>query len=323
MKTVSTALLCLAITGCAAAPDDNDDNDDAASLVAATGREFDVAALPARLAPGDLVRHGQIAALVPPPGEGVTGEALHRDGTADELTVRTDFDGAVTVTTEASQPPEDLAPVASGKCTDPRYALFDYRWDTTLEWSFKASSTPNQGGQTLPVAWAEDQIRKGGQNIVNAHNDCGRADHVSATINYLGRTTLGVNVTASGTCGTRDGHSVVAFADFNGNAPENLIAATCTYTQQGHGDGRITAVESDIRLQRYNVIYWYTGSCDEFAGDLYFDLQSVMTHERGHSFGLAHAVNSPNLTMYPEIEYCDRGDATLGLGDMLGLEAIY
>jgi hypothetical protein len=54
-----------------------------------------------------------------------------------------------------------------------------------------------------------------------------------------------------------------------------------------------------------------------------YHFESVATHEFGHAFGLNHPGSShPALTMQPG-GACDASKATLGLGDMVGLEAIY
>jgi hypothetical protein len=45
-------------------------------------------------------------------------------------------------------------------------------------------------------------------------------------------------------------------------------------------------------------------------------VESALTHEAGHVFGLV------NLTMYPGIRRCTGHYRTLGLGDVLGMRAL-
>jgi len=55
------------------------------------------------------------------------------------------------------------------------------------------------------------------------------------------------------------------------------------------------------------------------------DVQNVATHEFGHAVGLAH-VQSPLdvcLTMYPFVAFGEIQKRTLGLGDKLGMQALY
>lgn len=55
-------------------------------------------------------------------------------------------------------------------------------------------------------------------------------------------------------------------------------------------------------------------------------LISVMTHERGHTYGIAHVAESThkNLTMSTAINgKCQVSESTLGYGDVLALRAVY
>jgi hypothetical protein len=57
-----------------------------------------------------------------------------------------------------------------------------------------------------------------------------------------------------------------------------------------------------------------------------YDLEAVMTHERGHTFGLNHVSESGhgNLTMSTQINGpCQLTERTLGWGDVLGLDNKY
>lgn len=63
--------------------------------------------------------------------------------------------------------------------------------------------------------------------------------------------------------------------------------------------------------------------CDETSGT--FDVENVTAHEFGHAAGLGH-VNAPQdgcLTMYALSGKEEIQKRTLGLGDKLGMEALY
>ena len=56
-----------------------------------------------------------------------------------------------------------------------------------------------------------------------------------------------------------------------------------------------------------------------------YDVEGVMTHERGHTFGLGHVPEASHakLTMSERIRSCQSSERTLGLGDVRGLEKKY
>src|SRR3954454_12800885 len=96
-------------------------------------------------------------------------------------------------------------------CSDGKYnflAPTGSHWQQPLKWQFRASSVPAGLSSTAVLRG----IRRGFNNITGARNDCGRADRVSATSEYLGTTSRKPAVTSAGSCGLRDGHNVVAFA---------------------------------------------------------------------------------------------------------------
>jgi hypothetical protein len=58
---------------------------------------------------------------------------------------------------------------------------------------------------------------------------------------------------------------------------------------------------------------------------LQFNVDEVVTHERGHTFGMddTDIAEHSNLTMYENINPSTTDKETLGLGDMLKLESLY
>lgn len=195
-------------------------------------------------------------------------------------------------------------------CSDSAYSFIGpgSAWASTLGWRFKASSVPSN----LNASAVLFVIKKSFRNVVTARNNCGMADHVSATHKYLGTTTRGPNVTASGSCGRPDGYSVVAFAPLNGA----FAGYTCIWWNSADH-----IYEMDMRLDSPRPWALSHSTC---RGE--WMLEAVVTHEAGHAFGLAHVdeANHGRLTMSPLIDgTCENQEAVLGRGDVLGLNALY
>ena len=195
-------------------------------------------------------------------------------------------------------------------CSDNQYDFIgpNSAWSSTLEWRFRASSTP----AGLDSADVLSTIKRSFRNVVNANNNCGRADHVSATHRYLGTTNARPGVSRSGGCTGTDGRSVVAFAPLN----DYYAGYTCIWW---NGSNHI--FEMDMRLDPDQAWALSLSGC---SNELM--MEALVTHEVGHAFGLAH-VNENNhgrLTMSVYIDdLCENQESTLGLGDMLGLEVLY
>ncbi|MEX2548186.1 MAG: matrixin family metalloprotease [Chloroflexota bacterium] len=192
--------------------------------------------------------------------------------------------------------------VAPGPCQDGAYNKLGGSWKNgSYSWSFQAYSTPGYLSKTA----VRDVLRKSFSNITNAHNDCALADHVSATNNYLGTTSTRAR------CARRDMHNVVGFRALEAG----VLAVTCYWIS----NGRI--VEADVQINSRERWALSLGGCtDEVM------LESTMTHEAGHVFGLDHVGERRHgrLTMSPYLDGpCENDEATLGKGDVLGLEALY
>jgi hypothetical protein len=140
---------------------------------------------------------------------------------------------------------------------------------------------------------------------VNGRNDCGRADLVSAMARYVGTTAQ------STSCSVMDGRNVVGFRGL----PDGFAARTCWWYSDGH------IIEVDIQIN--SKLRWATS----LAGcRSQLMLEAVMTHEVGHAFGVGHVDESTHgrLTMSTNLDgLCTNREATLGLGDLLALEALY
>jgi hypothetical protein len=182
------------------------------------------------------------------------------------------------------------------------------RWAQAYAWWFQASSTPTGLGKRA----TERVLKRSIANITGVRNDCGRPDRVSATSIYRGRTDRKPAPTAKASCSGRDGYNVVGF----GRLPSGIAGLTCIYS---YPSGQI--IEADIKLDRDARWAISLATCN-FASMV----EAVATHEFGHVFGLGHVSESTHgrLTMSERLDgYCQLNEATLGKGDMLGLESRY
>jgi hypothetical protein len=125
--------------------------------------------------------------------------------------------------------------------------------------------------------------------------------NTSATVfSYKG--TIGKNA------GTRDNYNVVAWGAYR----FGVIAVTYIWYT---GD---KIVETDTRMNT-----WFKWSLTGEATKM--DVQNIMTHEFGHWCGLNDLYDDADywLTMYGYADYGETYKQTLGLGDILGLQAVY
>ena len=203
--------------------------------------------------------------------------------------------------------PAATTPAASDPCTDRAKSFTGGHWQETFRWSFRVRSTPEDLSRSATIT----ALKRAVGNITGARNDCGRADRVPATASYLGTSDRRPAPTDGGTCASRDGVNVVGF----GRLPTGIAGLTCVWSI---GD-RI--VEADIKLDRRARWSTSLGDCS-FASMV----EAVATHEFGHAFGLGHVSEARHgrLTMSEQLDgFCQNGESTLGLGDMLGLEQLY
>lgn len=257
---------------------------------------------------------GPAAAVLPPAGEGVYVEVLTSRG-AHELGLSHLEDGTVEVEHAGDDPESRFSPAgarATRECFNPSYESNVWWVEGRMRFRINAKTAPRE----LSPALAVRAIRQAGRNISDTRNTCRLGDRVPAGLSYEGRTSRFPD-RRDGSCTRSDGRSVVGF----GELPV-AIAVTCTYYDLGPGSDEVTS--SDIKIDKTRF-RWTTGprrrSCEG-----HYDLQSVMTHEWGHTFGLAHVpeLGNPNMTMSPVINGpCQRSERTLGRGDVLGLDAKY
>jgi hypothetical protein len=257
-------------------------------------------------APGDTVQFRAMQVAVPDEigaGNGMVAEG--EDGWL-ELVVENRGNGIAFVRTSleaqvTQDEPEPTTAAVNPACSDGAYRLEGHRWSSPYEWYLNDNTS----------AAKEAMIRRGANNIVLARNDCDLVDNVDARHVYLGRTGVTPNFYATAGCLGRDGRNVVGMGQL-----VDFKAYTCWYW-----DGSGSMVEADIQFKAgENWITTTTVPADCVDG---LHLESVATHEMGHVFGLLHPENNhPALTMQPG-GTCSAKKATLGLGDVRGLRALY
>ncbi len=266
--------------------------------------------------PGEL---DGLEALAPAPGSSVWSEMLLDDGTTRQFMLHTTLAGEVVfeeLSDERFPQVPELADAPSGPlaaldaCADDAYILHGWRWRTTLKWSFDAGTTPSE----LTADAAEAAIEAATANMTGSHNSCGLADEVRASHEYLGRRSKRANISTGGSCLGSDGASAVSFGDL----PQGVLATACVWFTDG------VATEGDVQLNKQD--FTWTTSPGASGCNNRWSLGAVMTHERGHTFGLAHVAESSHgeLTMSPSINGpCQDSESTLGDGDVQGLRAMY
>lgn len=178
-------------------------------------------------------------------------------------------------------------PSTDDSMTNPDYKLLPFHWYTTANYWINPSN---------------DYGFSAGNVVANITVSANTWDSQTsaAVFSYQGTTTM--------SAGKRDGYNVVAWGRYRAG----VIAVTYIWYSGSH------ILETDTRM---NTLYGWSLSGE--AGK--FDVQNIMTHEFGHWAGLNDLYSNADywLTMYGYAGYGETYKQTLGLGDVLGLEAWY
>jgi hypothetical protein len=308
-----TAALCLCVAGSAAVSAPGHPVVGAAGPVAAAAQ-----AAPGRTGPGAIPRRGT----------GVLVEAALSDGTNEAATVTTagtatagttsagtataGTTSAGTAGTDAAQlgPVGGLARSVSvagtAACTDVSYTLEGFRVSRSLPFYYNGAGVPASVRTGALAA-----IRGAAYTVATGANRCAAARKVNAGATYSGTTRRTAQLNSAGRCTGNDGYNVASW----GMLPAGYLAITCVYFSAGK------VLNSDVLIStRYR---WFTSRPANCRNT--YDLQSVITHEQGHTFGLGHV--DPNRhgtqTMAASLMACDTSKRALGMGDYRGLVRIY
>jgi len=276
------------------------------------------------LEPGDIVHDGVVSAVVPEPGLGVAAHAVMESGADADLMVTTSSSGEVEVDRleEGDGALVEGNPGPGTGCNDEAWNLITHdhpdgshriKWYGTMHWRFNRQTAPSQ----TTADNAERALKQATSNIVNGFNPCDMVSNIGATAQYEGDADSRVAIGSGGACLEANGGSQVGFGDIDD--PETLALA-CEWFDLGVFPHKI--VQADIRMD--NRSNWYAPELEPCVDD--WSIEAVATHERGHSFGLAHVMEAdhPFLTMSTRIGgKCQNSESTLGRGDMLGLRELY
>lgn len=270
---------------------------------------------------GDTIVDEGVGALVPGRGMSVYAEFLTPRG-GQELTITHREDGTVELgeVGEEAVSSEGFSGEVSARrrpCSDPAFNDLPYRVEVEDGYSYRFNRRSARG--VIAPRDAANAVRRGGINMARTHNDCRLGDRNPAGVAFQGATRRHANVTFRRACGRNDGLNVVSFGPLAGRT----LAAVCTWSVFRPGQHN-AVLASDVRINRHNTRWTVRPFRPRCRGR--FDLESVMTHEFGHTFGLGDVRERfhPNLTMSDLINGpCQGSERTLGRGDVLGIEAKY
>ncbi|MCS7113749.1 MAG: hypothetical protein RMJ00_05465 [Nitrososphaerota archaeon] len=178
-------------------------------------------------------------------------------------------------------------PSEDDSMVNPSYKLLPFRWKVTAKFWINPSNKYGFSADSVVKAITAAAVTWDEQTSFQVFQ-------------YMG-------VTAR-SAGRYDGYNVVSWGSYRAG----VIAVTYIWYT---GD---TVIETDTRL---NKLYKWSLSGEPDR----MDVQNIMTHEFGHWCGLDDLYDDKDywLTMYGYASLGETYKRTLGLGDILGLQAVY
>jgi hypothetical protein len=253
---------------------------------------------------------------LPDPGTSVVAIKLDSNGNEATIAVGRTLDGDAgayidgvtfgasiySVTTYSNQI-QSLASTPT-KCMNQSYALAPFHLAGSYNWYYNPTGQPS----TLADALVSTGIStwKSGTNLCTGYS-------YSYAISYskvASSSTEPNAVTSTGTCGTFNNHNSIGW----GALPTGTLGVTCTKYSNS------LVVESDTKFSTSAA--WFISAGTSCTGSK-ADFQGVVTHEFGHTLGLAHALQTSDQTMKPNAGDCDLLMRKLGWGDQVGASVNY
>jgi hypothetical protein len=180
-------------------------------------------------------------------------------------------------------------PLEDNSATNPDYKLLRFHWYTTAEYLINPK---NKYG-----ILESDVV-----NTIQTSANTWDVETTYEVFSYKG--------TTAKLAGEPDGYNVVSWGTYS---QANVIAVTFIWYTRG-----TRILETDTLMNVY-----FAWSLSGETGKM--DVQNIMTHEFGHWCGLNDLYRDKDywLTMYGYASYGETYKRDLGLGDILGLQAVY
>ncbi len=201
-------------------------------------------------------------------------------------------------------------------CDDKTQPAIGYVESDTRQWWFNQATAPADIGG-VPASY---QVQDGNYNLTHGWTNCpGYSGFVNIPSTYKGNTAKKAEMDANGNCDSftgRDGANVTDFGDL----PSSKVGQACTWYF-----GIINEItETDIRLNKVEIKWTTAGLSLQCSGR--YDIESVVTHEVGHAYGMGHVSETghANMTMSTNSNGpCRASEATLAAGTLLALSVYY
>lgn len=207
---------------------------------------------------------------------------------------------------------------ADPACSEPQVVYEGFVWNKTLNWYYNQNSV-TRAGLSGPATLSA--IRGSNTNLTTGVNNCGYTltrfgAYLSGTPPlgaYQGTTVKYANINSSGDCLTADGQSTVSWGPVSDG---DTLAYTCWDSDESNGTYFGTEADTYI-ASNMGIVTSFPTNCTSS-----YDLNTVMVHEWGHSYGLDEETGGPDLVMYQYKTPCAYRQH-LGEGDWNGMADLY